>query len=60
MIILVCVGLLEELDKEINNYIMRIKEMYGWHFPELAKIVSDNMAYVKVVKRIGNEFFLRF
>ncbi|CAL8074634.1 unnamed protein product [Calicophoron daubneyi] len=48
------VGLLEELDKEINNYIMRIKEMYGWHFPELAKIVTDNMAYVKVVKRIGH------
>lgn len=47
------VGLLEELDKEINNYIMRVKEMYGWHFPELAKIVQDNIAYVKVVKRVG-------
>ncbi|TPP66105.1 putative ribosome bioproteinsis protein [Fasciola gigantica] len=47
------VGLLEELDKEINNYVMRTKEMYGWHFPELSKIVQDNIAYVKVVKRIG-------
>ncbi|KAA0192586.1 Nucleolar protein 5 [Fasciolopsis buskii] len=43
-----------ELDKEINNYIMRVKEMYGWHFPELAKIVQDNIAYVKVVKRVGH------
>ncbi|KER27202.1 snoRNA binding domain protein [Opisthorchis viverrini] len=48
------VGLLDELDKEINNYIMRTKEMYGWHFPELSKIVTDNVAYVKVVKRIGH------
>ncbi|THD25445.1 Nucleolar protein 5 [Fasciola hepatica] len=43
-----------ELDKEINNYVMRAKEMYGWHFPELSKIVQDNIAYVKVVKRIGH------
>lgn len=49
----VSVGLLEELDKELNNYIMRIKEMYGWHFPELSKVVTDNTVYVKVVKHIG-------
>ncbi|CAH8570033.1 unnamed protein product [Heterobilharzia americana] len=48
------VGLMDELDKEINNYIMRAKEMYGWHFPELSKIVLDNITYVKVVKRIGH------
>ncbi|KAH8870122.1 Nucleolar protein [Schistosoma japonicum] len=48
------VGLMDELDKEINNYIMRTKEMYGWHFPELSKIVLDNITYVKVVKRIGH------
>lgn len=45
---------MDELDKEINNYIMRAKEMYGWHFPELSKIVQDNVVYVKVIKRIGN------
>lgn len=27
------VGLLDELDKEINTYAMRVKEWYGWHFP---------------------------
>ncbi|VDD79478.1 unnamed protein product [Mesocestoides corti] len=47
------IGLLDELDKESNNYVMRCKEMYGWHFPELSKIVTDNMTYVQVVKRIG-------
>ncbi|CAH8858428.1 unnamed protein product [Trichobilharzia szidati] len=48
------VGLMDELDKEINNYIMRAKEMYGWHFPELSKIVVDNITYINVVKRIGH------
>lgn len=35
------VGLLEDLDKEINNYAMRLREWYGYHFPELARVVSD-------------------
>jgi len=32
---------------------MRLKEWYGWHFPELAKIVGDNVVYAKIVKKIG-------
>ncbi|KHJ44130.1 snoRNA binding domain protein, partial [Trichuris suis] len=47
------VGLLDELDKEINGYIMRLREWYGWHFPELGKMLTDNMTYVKVVSRVG-------
>ncbi|KAH8929852.1 Nop-domain-containing protein [Atractiella rhizophila] len=47
------VALLDELDKEINIYSMRVKEWYGWHFPELAKIITDNLAYAKVVKAMG-------
>ena len=30
------IGLLDELDKEINTYSMRVKEWYGWHFPEVS------------------------
>lgn len=47
------VCLLDDLDKELNNYIMRCREWYGWHFPELGKIVQDNVAFVKTVKIIG-------
>ncbi|CAM9694128.1 unnamed protein product [Ascophyllum nodosum] len=47
------IGLLDELDKEINTYAMRVKEWYGWHFPEMAKIVNDNMLYAKLVVRMG-------
>ena len=25
------------------------KEWYGWHFTEMAKIISDNIAYAKVI-----------
>lgn len=36
--IIQAVCLLDDLDKELNNYIMRCREWYGWHFPELGKI----------------------
>ncbi|KAJ2123421.1 Nucleolar protein 58 [Coemansia sp. RSA 720] len=47
------ISLLDDLDKELNTYAMRAKEWYGWHFPEMAKIVNDNQAYAKVVKKAG-------
>ncbi|KAJ8687593.1 hypothetical protein QAD02_023387 [Eretmocerus hayati] len=51
--IIQAVCLLDDLDKELNNYVMRCREWYGWHFPELGKIISDNVAFVKTVKIIG-------
>lgn len=47
------VSLLDDLDKELNNYIMRCREWYGWHFPELGKIITDNIAYVRTVQVMG-------
>jgi len=47
------IGLLDELDKEINTYAMRVKEWYGWHFPELQAIVNDNTQYSKLVLTCG-------
>ena len=51
--IIQAVNLLEDLDKELNNYAMRLKEWYSWHFPELAKIVTDNVTYAHLVDLIG-------
>lgn len=31
---------------------MRLREWFSWHFPELAKIVTDNNIYTKIVHRI--------
>merc|ERR1711892_762432 len=47
------VNLLDDLDKELNNYIMRCREWYGWHFPELGKIITDNLAFVRTVDLMG-------
>ncbi|KAG5549360.1 hypothetical protein RHGRI_014641 [Rhododendron griersonianum] len=51
--IIQAIGLLDDLDKELNTYAMRVREWYGWHFPELAKIVQDNIVYAKAVKLMG-------
>ncbi|XP_044505299.1 probable nucleolar protein 5-2 [Mangifera indica] len=52
--IIQAIGLLDDLDKELNTYAMRVREWYGWHFPELAKIIQDNIQYAKAVKMMGN------
>merc|ERR1712232_1006542 len=44
------IALLDNLDKNINTFAMRVREWYAWHFPELAKIVTDNIAYAKVAR----------
>ncbi|KAL6551939.1 Ribosomal RNA processing protein 1 A [Orobanche gracilis] len=52
--IIQAISLLDDLDKELNTYAMRVREWYGWHFPELAKIIQDNILYAKTVKLMGN------
>merc|ERR1712066_187243 len=44
------IALLDNLDKNINTFAMRVREWYAWHFPELTKIVTDNIAYAKVAR----------
>ena len=53
IMVIQAVGLLDDLDKELNNYEMRLREWYGWHFPEAGKIISDNVTYAKLVQAIG-------
>ncbi|MED6137901.1 Ribosomal RNA processing protein 1 A [Stylosanthes scabra] len=48
------IGLLDDLDKELNTYAMRVREWYGWHFPELTKIIQDNIQYARAVKLMGD------
>ena len=47
--IIQAIALLDQLDKDINTFAMRVKEWYGWHFPELAKLVPDNYTFAKLV-----------
>jgi nucleolar protein 58 len=51
--IIQAIALLDDLDKELNTYAMRVKEWYGWHFPEMARIINDNVAYARIVMHVG-------
>jgi len=48
------IALLDQLDKDVNTFAMRIREWYSYHFPELVKIVPDNYMYARVVHFIKN------
>ncbi|XP_054640561.1 nucleolar protein 56 [Dunckerocampus dactyliophorus] len=48
------IALLDQLDKDINTFSMRVREWYGYHFPELVKIVPDNSMYCRLAQLIGN------
>jgi len=53
--IIQAIAILDQLDKAINTFSMRVREWYSWHFPELIKIVSDNMTYAKLALFIGDK-----
>mmetsp|Transcript_70679 Transcript_70679/g.188460 ORF Transcript_70679/g.188460 Transcript_70679/m.188460 type:complete len:439 (-) Transcript_70679:409-1725(-) len=46
------IALLDAMDKNLNTFAMRVKEWYSWHFPELGKIVTDNVIFAKAAMHI--------
>ncbi|KDR23556.1 Nucleolar protein 56, partial [Zootermopsis nevadensis] len=48
------IALLDQLDKDVNTFSMRIREWYSYHFPELVKIVPENYMFAKVARFIKN------
>merc|ERR1712107_559886 len=52
--IILSIALLDQLDKDVNTFAMRIREWYSYHFPELYKIVPENALYARVVKLVKN------
>jgi len=51
--IIQAIALLDQLDKDVNTNAMRAREWYGWHFPELAKLVPDSLQYARCARLIG-------
>ncbi|KAF8819295.1 putative nucleolar protein [Cardiosporidium cionae] len=47
------IALIDSLDKNVNKFAMRVREWYGWHFPELGTIITDNKAYCRCLMLIG-------
>ncbi|KAF2175066.1 Nop-domain-containing protein [Zopfia rhizophila CBS 207.26] len=53
--IIQAIATLDQLDKDVNLFCMRLRENYGWHFPELVKMVSNNETYAQLVLAIGDK-----
>jgi nucleolar protein 56 len=51
--IIQAIAMIDQLDKDLNTFSMRVREWYSWHFPELAKIVKDNTLYARCAACIG-------
>ncbi|KAL1673984.1 hypothetical protein EV122DRAFT_221575 [Schizophyllum commune] len=53
--IIQAIALLDQLDKDVNLFSMRVREWYGYHFPELVRIVPDNYNYARAAQFIKNK-----
>lgn len=53
--IIQAISLLDTLDKDVNTFVMRVREWYSWHFPELVKIVPDNYQYARLALLIKDK-----
>ena len=49
------IALLDTLDKDINTFVMRVREWYSWHFPELVRVVADNYLYARLTLLIRDK-----
>ena len=49
------ISMLDQLDKDLNTFSMRCREWYSWHFPELAKIVTDHVIFARLAVFIKNK-----
>jgi nucleolar protein 56 len=52
--IIQAISLSDQLDKDLNTFSMRCREWYGWHFPELYKLVPDAHQYARLAVLIGD------
>ena len=53
--IIQAISTLDHLDKAVNQFSMRVREWYSWHFPELIRIVSDNYTYARLALFISDK-----
>eukprot|EP00808_Paulinella_micropora_P024152 g61485.t1 len=53
--IIQAIAILDQLDKDLNTFCMRIREWYSYHFPELSTLVKDNYHFARLAKLMGNK-----
>jgi len=40
---------IDQMDKNLNMFSMRLREWYSYHFPELSKLIDDHQIYARLV-----------
>lgn len=49
------IALLDQMDKDLNTFAMRVREWYSWHFPELKDVVKDNIMFARAAAYIQDK-----
>jgi len=49
------IALLDQMDKDLNTFAMRVREWYSWHFPELKELVKDNYMFARCAALIQDK-----
>merc|ERR1719329_378688 len=49
------IALLDQMDKDLNTFAMRVREWDSWHFPELKEIVKDNIMFARAAAYIQDK-----
>jgi nucleolar protein 56 len=54
LLIIQIIGALDEITKVLNLLSLRVRELYGLHFPELNRLVEKHETYLKLVGDLGS------
>lgn len=54
LLIIQAVLTLDDLDRTINLFASRVREWYGYHFPELTEYLKKNNVYTNLVAKLGH------
>lgn len=47
-------GAIEEIDKSLNIFVERLREIFGLHFPEMDRIVTNHEKFSKLIEKFGS------
>lgn len=53
-IIMKVIGVIDELDRALNNFTERLREWYGLHFPEMSRAVPSHEKFVELIAKFGS------
>ncbi len=52
-IVIQAINAIDEMDKSINIFVARLREWYGFHFPEMEREIKKHENFVKLISEYG-------